>query len=66
MGPPEVEARGAELEKDRLGCHDTGEVGVLGEVLALFGGSVSQDRVRRQLARRIEKECEDIGSCVDV
>jgi hypothetical protein len=48
--------------KDLLGFQDNGEVGVLGEVVALLGGRVSQERVRRQLARRIEKEVEERGS----
>jgi hypothetical protein len=45
---------------------ESGEVGVLGEVTVLLGGRVSHERVRRQLARRIEKEAEDIGSWDDV
>jgi hypothetical protein len=54
------------IGKDRLDCHEIGEVGVFGNVVELFGGSVSQDRVRRQLVRRLEKEFEERGSCVEV
>jgi hypothetical protein len=67
MGPPDVDATGAGVVgKERLGCHDRGEVGVLGEVAAALGGRVSQESVRRQLARMAEKEIAEIGSWVDV
>jgi hypothetical protein len=67
MGPPEVADNGAEDEKERCVDQETGEVGVEGEVVALFdGGRVSQERVRRQEARRREKDWLEIGSCVVV
>jgi hypothetical protein len=68
MGPPEVDGTWAGfVGKDLLlGFQERGEVGVLGEVTVVLGGSVSQERVRRQLARRIEKDAEDIGSWEDV
>jgi hypothetical protein len=53
--------------KDLLfGFQEMGDVGVLGEVTVTLGGRVSQERVRRQLARKIEKVAEDIGSWEDV
>lgn len=45
-----------------LGFQDRGDVGVVGDVTAMLGGRVSQESVRRQLARRIEKAAEEIGS----
>jgi hypothetical protein len=49
-----------------LGFQERGDVGVLGVVTVTLGGRVSQERVRRQLARRTEKAAEDIGSWEDV
>ena len=57
-----MEAAGTEEGKDRFACQDIGDVGVLGETIALLGGSVSQDKVRRQLARRMENDVDEIGS----
>lgn len=39
---------------------------MLGEATVVLGGRVSQERVRRQLARSIEKDAEDMGSWDDV
>jgi hypothetical protein len=68
IGPPEVDGTWAEfVGKDLLfGFQEIGDVGVLGEVTVTLGGRVSQERVRRQLARKIEKLAEDIGSWEDV
>jgi hypothetical protein len=68
MGPPEVDGTWAEfVGKDRLlAFQERGEVGVLGEATVVLGGRVSQERVRRQLARSIEKDAEEIGSWDDV
>ncbi len=66
--PPEVDGICAGfVGKDLLfGFQERGEVGVVGELTETLGGRVSQERVRRQLARRIEKEAEEIGSWEDV
>jgi len=60
MGPPEV------LEVLEVGEARKGELGAEIGVEVEDGGRVSQERVRRQLARRTEKELEEIGSWVDV
>lgn len=57
MGPPEEVAEGV------LVCRPVGEVGEEGE---LDGGRVSQESVRRQDCRIMEKERGWSGSWVDV
>jgi hypothetical protein len=68
MGPPEVDGTWAEFVGNDLllGFKERGDVGVLGEVTVVLGGRVSQESVRRQLARSIENNAEDIGSWDDV
>lgn len=65
IGPPDADAAVVEVVGRRRCWKYCEECGVTdGEILE--GGRVSQDRVRRQEARRIENEVEDIGSWVEV
>ena len=62
MGPPEVEAEEGPVEKGLFMKGDVGE-----EVNCVEGGGrVSQERVRRQDCRIMEKEVGARGSWVEV
>jgi hypothetical protein len=62
MGPPEVEVEEGPVENGLFMRGDVGE-----EVDCVEdGGRVSQERVRRQDCRIMEKEVGARGSCVEV
>lgn len=65
MGPPEVEVV---EEVCMLDAKDELRKGEDGTAVVCMdeGGSVSQDRVRKQDCRIMEKDCGASGSCVEV
>jgi hypothetical protein len=61
MGPPEVGLEEGAVEKGLLRKGEVGE-----KVWVDDGGSISQDKVRRQDWRIMEKEAGESGSWVEV